>query len=58
MISNWSDINVHKFKENPELFSSLKKLYGEDGLTNIDLYIGGKSVKSNILWHNYGNIKI
>ena len=42
MISNWSHINMEKYKETPELFEALRELYGENGLTNIDLYIGGK----------------
>ena len=41
MISNWTDINVEKYKESPELFHALSDLYGEDGLGNIDLFIGG-----------------
>ena len=41
MINNWSEINVEMYKENPEPFHTLRDLYGEHGLTNIDLFIGG-----------------
>ena len=41
MINDWSEINVEKYKENPELFHTLRDLYGEKGLPNIDLFIGG-----------------
>ena len=41
MISNWSHINTEKYNETPELFETLRALYGENGLLNIDLYIGG-----------------
>ena len=41
MINNWSEINIEKYKENPEIFHTLRDLYGEHGLTNIDLFIGG-----------------
>ena len=41
MINSWSEINVEMYKENPEPFHTLRDLYGEHGLTNIDLFIGG-----------------
>ena len=41
MINNWSEINHEKYKEHPDLFHTLRDLYGENGLTNIDLFIGG-----------------
>ena len=41
MINNWSEINHEKYKEHPDLFHTLRELYGENGLTNIDLFIGG-----------------
>ena len=42
MINSWSEINVEMYKENPEPFHTLRDLYGEHGLTNIDLFIGGR----------------
>ena len=42
MINNWSEINVEKYKENPETFHILRDLYGENGLGNIDVFVGGK----------------
>ena len=47
MISNWSHINTEKYNETPELFETLRTLYGENGLLNIDLYIGGMWGKIN-----------
>ena len=43
MINDWSEINVQKYKESPEIFHTLRDMYGENGLGNIDLFVGGLS---------------
>ncbi|KAG1681999.1 Dual oxidase [Nymphon striatum] len=39
MISNWTQINPQLYKERPEIFSNLERIYGSTN--NIDLYVGG-----------------
>ena len=51
MISNWSHINTEKYNETPELFETLRALYGENGLLNIDLYIGGRRPRLKNVMH-------
>ena len=41
MVNSWSEINVEKYRETPEVFHTLRELYGEHGIGNIDLFVGG-----------------
>uniref|UniRef100_T1IYT7 NAD(P)H oxidase (H2O2-forming) n=1 Tax=Strigamia maritima TaxID=126957 RepID=T1IYT7_STRMM len=44
-ITNWTDINPHAFRKNPEVFYRLKELYKDTN--NIDVYIGGMLESNN-----------
>ena len=46
-VANWSDINPALYREEPELFHRLEQVYGDYGMNNIDLYIGGMLESSN-----------
>ena len=41
MINDWPEINIEKYEESPETFDTLRDLYGENGIGNIDLFVGG-----------------
>jgi len=46
-VSNWSDINPKLYQEDKELFDKLEEIYGDYGMSNIDLYIGGMLESNN-----------
>ena len=46
-VANWSDINPALYSEQPDLFHRLEEVYGDYGMNNIDLYIGGMLESSN-----------
>ena len=41
-MDNWSDINPTLYRKDKQLFDKLEEVYGgQQGMSNIDLYIGG-----------------
>jgi dual oxidase len=46
-VSNWSDINPKLYQEDKKLFDKLEEIYGDYGMSNIDLYIGGMLESNN-----------
>ena len=46
-VANWSDINPALYSEQPDLFHRLEEVYGDYGMNNIDLYIGGMLESNN-----------
>jgi len=46
-VANWSDINPKLYQEDKELFDKLEEIYGDYGMSNIDLYIGGMLESNN-----------
>ena len=46
-VNNWSDINPTLYTQDRELFDKLEHVYGDHGMSNIDLYIGGMLESNN-----------